>query len=107
MARYRALPALYASTPPRALPAPKVADGFYRTPEWRELVARIKRERGPGCARCGSTHRVIGDHVIELKDGGAPLDPSNIELLCIAHHNAKTAAAARARRTGGLAARNG
>lgn len=101
MARYHALPPLYASPPPRALPAPKVAGQFYRSREWRELVGRIKRERGARCQRCGSTHRVIGDHVIEIRDGGAPLDPSNIELLCQAHHNGKTAEAARRRAHGG------
>jgi 5-methylcytosine-specific restriction endonuclease McrA len=97
MPRLRALPAAIPSLGPQLLPPPKLADRFYASPEWRALVARLKRERGPFCQRCGSSHRVIGDHVIELKDGGAPLDPSNVELLCQAHHNAKTAAA-RARR---------
>lgn len=79
--------------PARVRPAPKVAARFYASREWRELVARLKRERGGCCARCGSSNRVIGDHIVELKDGGAPLDPANIELLCQAHHNAKTAQA--------------
>ncbi|WP_299133542.1 HNH endonuclease signature motif containing protein [uncultured Amaricoccus sp.] len=97
--RYRTLPPRYAAPPPRALPAPKLADGFYRSPEWRGLAAAVKRERGARCQRCGSGHRVIADHVIELRDGGAPLDASNLELLCQACHNAKTATA-RARRSG-------
>jgi 5-methylcytosine-specific restriction endonuclease McrA len=43
---------------------------------------------------------VIADHIVERKDGGADLDPNNIELLCHAHHQKKTALA-RARRARG------
>lgn len=53
-------------------------------------MAGIKAERGSACQRCGSKNRVMGDHIKELKDGGAPLDPNNIELLCIRCHNRKT-----------------
>lgn len=77
--------------------APKVAELFYQSREWRGLVRRIKAERGNWCERCGSTERVIADHIVERKDGGADFDPKNIELLCAAHHNAKTAAARKAR----------
>lgn len=78
---------------PMVKPMPKLADALYTSPEWRGLVKRIKAKRGPYCERCGSSHRVIGDHIIEVKDGGAPLDEANVELLCAAHHNAKTAKA--------------
>jgi 5-methylcytosine-specific restriction endonuclease McrA len=37
--------------------------------------------------------RILGDHIIERKDGGAELDPNNIQLLCLGCHNAKTATA--------------
>lgn len=80
--------------------APKVAELFYQSREWRALVARVKRARGAWCERCGSSDRVIADHIVERKDGGADLDETNIELLCAAHHNAKTAEA-RARRAKG------
>ena len=99
MGRYRNLPDRYAPAPPRYVAPPKKADDFYQSREWRQLVARLKRERGAWCERCGSTHRVIGDHIVELRDGGAPLDEANVELLCQAHHNEKTAKA-RARRVG-------
>lgn len=69
---------------------PKVADSIYLSKEWRRFVADIKRERGRFCERCGSTHRVAGDHIVEVKDGGAPFNRSNIELLCQACHNRKT-----------------
>lgn len=91
---------LVRSLGPRVLPAPKIADALYLSPEWRSLMVQIKRDRGARCEDCGSTHRVAGDHVVEVKDGGAPLDPKNVRLRCQACHNAKTAKAkaARARR---------
>lgn len=101
MGRLRAMPARLAAPPPRVASAPKVADDLYGSREWRALVAQIKRERGAFCQRCGSGGRLIGDHVVELRDGGAPLDPDNVELLCAARcHPAKTAAARRKRAMG-------
>lgn len=97
MGRLKALQPAIGALPPRLRPPPKVADSFYLSPEWRALVAKLKRERGAWCERCGSKHRLIGDHVRELRDGGAPLDPGNVELLCQPCHNRKTAEA-RARR---------
>lgn len=81
------------TAPPRLKVAPKVADSFYLSAEWRALVARIKRERGAYCERCGSGDRVIADHIVERRDGGVDLDPANIELLCFGHHAQKTATA--------------
>lgn len=78
---------------PRLTLPPKVADAFYLSAEWRALVARIKRERGNWCEICGSTHRVIADHIVERRDGGPDLDPRNIQLLCFTHHQQKTEAA--------------
>lgn len=97
MARFKALPPRIGALPPRVGSLTKKAASIYLTPEWRALVAQVKRERGCWCARCGSTKRVIGDHIHELRDGGAPFDPANIELLCQACHNGKTAAARAAR----------
>jgi hypothetical protein len=85
---------------PRLAAPPKVADPFYQSPAWRALVAKIKRERGARCEEpgCGATGvRLIGDHVKELRDGGAPLDARNVLLRCLPCHNTKTAAE-RARR---------
>jgi hypothetical protein len=47
---------------------------------------------------------MIVDHIVELKDGGAPLDRSNLWLTCREHHNQKTVterAKRTARRPGG------
>ena len=74
-------------------PRLKTADRFYSTPAWRQLMARLIAERGRRCEVCGRTDCVIyGDHIRELQDGGAPLDPRNIQLLCPKHHGEKTAA---------------
>lgn len=82
------------------MPEPKRADPFYLTPEWQALMRRIIAERGRVCEdpHCDSkTHkpgmRVFGDHVVELRDGGAKLDKRNIMLRCGASHTRKTVAA--------------
>ena len=82
--------------PRTAQPLPKTADPFYLSHEWRSLISGIIRDRGRRCEECGRTHdgtqaiRIFGDHVVELKDGGAPLDPGNIRLLCGSCHTTKT-----------------
>ena len=66
---------------------------FYVTSEWRSLVARLLEQRGRRCERCGREGcRIYGDHIHELQDAGAPLDPSNVQLLCGSCHTRKTAA---------------
>ena len=86
---------------------PKVAEPFYSSAEWIALRDRVRREANGRCQAqgCGRTERrMYVDHIVELKDGGAPLDRSNVWLLCASHHTAKTASE-RARRTarpGGL-----
>ncbi len=80
--------------PPRLPVAPKVALPFYQSAEWRAL--REKRRGDPdyarGCAKCGSKYRLILDHVVEIRDGGAKLDPANTQWLCASHHGEKTQA---------------
>ena len=82
----------------------KTADPRYLTPEhraWREgVIARAGgRCQHPGCRRSGR----FADHIVELKDGGAALDPANGQYLCGSHHTLKTAA----RRAARLAHRGG
>ncbi len=85
-------------------PAPKVAAPFYLSPPWRELMKQIIATRGRRCedpahdpSRPRDGVRLYGDHVIELADGGAPLDPRNVLLRCGSCHSKKTAAARAAR----------
>ena len=81
-----------------ALPA-KVADPFYSSAAWIALRDRVRREARGRCQVQGCTQRgAIVDHIVELKDGGAPLARSNTMLTCMSHHAAKTAAE-RAKRT--------
>jgi 5-methylcytosine-specific restriction enzyme A len=83
-----------------ALP-PKIAEPFYSSPAWIALRDRVRREAGGRCQApgCGcAERRMFVDHIVELKDGGAPLERSNCQLLCHAHHAVKTVAE-RARRT--------
>lgn len=74
----------------------KTAEPFYKSPEfrrWREQVRRNARGRcqWPGCSHSDATARMFADHIVERKDGGAPLDPSNGQYLCADHHNKKSA----------------
>jgi 5-methylcytosine-specific restriction enzyme A len=90
----------------RAAAPTKKADPFYTTAAWRTLMAKLIRTRGRQCEKCGRIDcRLFGDHVIELQDGGAELDPRNVMLLCGSCHTTKTAAARAARHTrvGGVA----
>jgi hypothetical protein len=99
-------PALAVLDARTALPPPKVVDPFYLSPAWRSLVTEIVRERGslcqdPLCKRANRlVHRIFGDHVVELQDGGAPLDKSNILLRCGACHTRKTLATRAERQRG-------
>ncbi len=84
-----------------ATPPAKKADGFYLSAEWLAIRDRVRFEAGgrcqaPGCDR--AERRMFVDHVVELKDGGAPLARSNLWLLCGSCHSSKTAAE-RSRRT--------
>lgn len=81
----------------KKLKAPeKVADSFYSSPEWKELMRQIFKERGRRCQdeACKTPRNVwgklYGDHIVELKDGGAPLDKANILIRCAPCHAAKT-----------------
>jgi 5-methylcytosine-specific restriction protein A len=85
-------------------PRGKSCAPFYGSRAWKALVARIVAERGRLCeakdcatqAR-GRGQRIYGDHVRELRDGGAALDPTNVMLLCASCHRRKTLLAAKQR----------
>lgn len=97
MAKIKTLAPLIATIDTRTVkPPPKTVDPFYLTPEWRSLVEDLVRQRGrrceaPDCRYPGRKGiRVFGDHVVELRDGGALLDPGNVKLLCGSCHTRKT-----------------
>jgi 5-methylcytosine-specific restriction endonuclease McrA len=92
--RGKGLPSRFNAMPPRLAAIPKQADAIYLSQEWRSFVDAIKNERGWKCVQCGPVAkgvRLLGDHVHEIKDGGAVFDPRNVQLLCLPCHNTKTA----------------
>jgi 5-methylcytosine-specific restriction endonuclease McrA len=81
-----------------ANPPAKKADPFYSSREWRALVALLREQRGRQCEDCGASGGWIeADHIHEIKDGGAKLDPANVRLLCRSCHATKTHATKRQR----------
>lgn len=73
---------------------------FYGSAAWKGLRLQVQRECGRTCQGCGKTDtRIYVDHIVEMKDGGAPLDRSNLQGLCASCHAKKTAKA-KAERTG-------
>ncbi len=75
----------------------KTVDPFYVSPEWRTFVGELRQKRVWQCedpqhnmARPRVQDRIYPDHIKELKDNGAPLDPANIMLRCSACHTRKT-----------------
>ena len=92
MGKLTAVSSLLSAPRPRLTAPPKLVDPFYRSPEWHALMKVIKRERGEKCEDCKATRvKLIGDHVDELKDGGARLDKANVRLRCLPCQNIKTA----------------
>ena len=81
---------------------PRLIDPVYSTPEfqrWRaHVVARAGGQceaidQGFRCSKAKPEHRLYADHIIELRDGGAPFDLTNGQCLCASHHELKTIAA--------------
>ena len=80
-----------------ALP-PKVAEPFYSSRNGSRCATECDARPVGGARRKAAVaieRRMFVDHIVELKDGGAPLDRSNVRLLCASHHTAKTAIRAR------------
>ena len=81
---------------------PRRIDPVYSTPEFQRWRAHVVQRAGYRCEaidngyRCSEArpdHRVYADHIIELRDGGAPFDLNNGRCLCASHHELKTMAA--------------
>jgi 5-methylcytosine-specific restriction protein A len=77
-------------------PPEKTADKYYATPEhqaWRKKVLyragwRCEwNEDGKRCEKRAPTHRMIADHIVEIRDGGDPLGEG--QCLCVAHNTLK------------------
>ena len=93
MGRLTLLPTRVAAQRPSRIAQPvKVADEFYRSPEWRDARAECVARYFGFCSKCPRRpSRLFVDHIVELKDGGEPLAQSNLEPLCGSCHSLKTA----------------
>jgi 5-methylcytosine-specific restriction enzyme A len=88
--KIKRIPERVAVLPDLVRPLPKAALPFYHSAEWlakrRELIAK----RGAWCEVCGKGGRLILDHIVEIKDGGALLDDDNLKVMCHPCHQRKT-----------------
>ena len=58
--------------------------------QWARLRRRILERDGYRCRACGRPGRLEVDHVQPLHQGGAALDPTNLQALCGPCHVAKS-----------------
>jgi 5-methylcytosine-specific restriction endonuclease McrA len=63
---------------------------FYQGASWK-AAARQQLLRETNCRVCGRL-AVAADHIHNRAEGGADLDPSNLQSLCFEHHRRKTLA---------------
>ena len=66
---------------------------FYRTPRWVETRKR-KLQISPFCEECRKNGTIttgkLVDHIIPIKQGGAPYDLDNLQTLCWSCHSRKS-----------------
>jgi hypothetical protein len=81
---------------PQALTGAEGPHGrIYSSRRWKALRTELVSAH-PYCARCSKRGgRLYCDHRVELKDGGAPFERSNIEALFAPCHTLKTNAVKR------------
>jgi 5-methylcytosine-specific restriction protein A len=77
----------------RADPEKRERLNFYSSSAWRGLRA-VHLGNHPLCVHCEREGRItpatVVDHIVEIKQGGGRLDPSNLQSLCASHHATKT-----------------
>lgn len=64
------------------MPAP--TDSVYTTTRWKRLARRVILEE-PTCrirTRCNGDPSTVADHIVEVRDGGAPFDRANLQGAC-------------------------
>ncbi len=59
---------------------------LYGTRRWKDARRRTLIRGGRTCQRCGHDQNLDVHHIIALKHGGAPYDPSNLRVLCRSCH---------------------
>lgn len=67
---------------------------FYQSTQWRK-VRTLKLQQNPMCEECERNGRLtpaqMVDHIVPINKGGAMLDMENMQSLCNACHNRKSA----------------
>ena len=62
-----------------------------QTARWRRLRRHILDRDGWECQACGKLlGRAEVDHVVPVMKGGKSFDPTNLQVLCVGCHVAKT-----------------
>lgn len=83
----------------------KKTEAFYGKSIWKKVRGRYARQH-PLCEDCEAKGLTVPmycvDHIVEIKDGGAKLDQSNLRSLCRRCHAAKTEKAGKRRGEGTL-----
>lgn len=77
-------------------PPPKEREEHYGTARHRDWSRQVIERSGGVCQaiECGRMGvRLFADHIVELKDGGAPFDVRNGQALCGSCHGKKTSRA--------------
>ena len=85
----RIAPPMHSDAPARSA---KPTLDFYGSAAWKAIRLEVQRECRRTCQRCGMADtRIYVDHIVELRDGGAPLERSNLMGLCAPCHAKKSA----------------
>lgn len=82
-------------------PAPRKDDAgakltrkVHNSARWRYKVQPAQLRANPLCCMCEAEGRVEAachvDHIVPIRDGGAPFDAANLRSLCVSHHSAVT-----------------
>ena len=61
---------------------------FYKSAAWT-WARHQQLQREPNCRVCGEKANAV-DHIRSRAEGGADVDPDNLQSLCRRHHNTKT-----------------
>ncbi len=72
----------------RADPIDGPLDKFYSSQRWQRLRNWFFSQH-PVCIKCGQLGQIV-DHILPRRDGGADLDPDNLQTLCRQCHAIKT-----------------
>lgn len=87
-------PWLPAPVPFERAPGTDGNQNFYNGKTWRRLRAAVLGA-SPLCVACESEGLVVPatvvDHIRPINEGGAKLDPANLQTLCETCHNSKSA----------------